>query len=237
MRTILYPVWGMGYTYDRRIWGRVDSKKVSLAHKLADKYARILGVDSTPKIVVRDNLGAKWLGRLTWKLGKQNLMELQAGIFEDEETLERVVAHEMVHHAEAVLDYDEQTATMVRMGLKPLEHGKRFHELARKVNAAKGSGFVTEKSDQSYILPAKTKPYFVLVLPWRGGSKFGYAYGVRLSPKMRKFIDRYVKDDQAKLVKTTDPRWVHGPRIGDGRFGVPQKSDDQDRLQALYQRG
>lgn len=205
----------------------------SVAAKVAAKYARILGVSELPKIVVRDNLGAKWLGRLIWRAGQQNVMELQSSIFSDENTLERVIAHEMAHHVE-FLEFNENTEAiaLVKMGIKPREHGDRFQELARKINSVAGANFVTEKSDTSYVLEQKTKPYFLLVSPL--GGNLGYALGVRITPKMQKYIDKYVSGYKGRLVKTDDPRWANGPRIGDGGFAMPRDPEDRAKLQQLY---
>lgn len=207
----------------------------SVAARVAAKYARMLGVTELPKIVVRDNLGAKWLGRLIWRNGQQNVMELQSSIFSDESTLERVVAHEMVHHVEFLeFNEDAEAVALVKMGIKPREHGDRFQELARKVNSVAGANFVTEKSDSTYVLEQKTKPYFLLVSPMGPGGNLGYALGVRITPKMQKYIDKYVSGYEGRLVKTDDPRWANGPRIGEGGFAMPHAAEDRAKLQQLY---
>jgi hypothetical protein len=219
----------VSYSYDYRFaaLGLADAKKFAV------KYGRILGVRELPVIKVRNNLGAKWLGRLSWTPGKPTVMELQKDIFEDEETLERVVAHEMCHHVE-MLEYedDEEVKAKLRLGIQPPEHGPRWKELANKVNAVAGANFVTKTSDQSYVMPKKTKPFVLLVAP-TSGPNLGYAVGVRLSPKMKRYVERYQQNYDGKLIQTTDPRWADGPRIGNG-FAMPRDPEGKSKLRDLY---
>jgi hypothetical protein len=207
---------------------------LALVHKLAQKYAHMLGVTELPKIVVRNNLGAKWLGRLSWKKGQQNVMEIQESALGDEPTLERIVAHEMAHHVEMMgLENDQEALAKLRVGIKPQEHGERWQELAKKINSHVGdASFVTRTSDQSYVLETKTKPYLVLIEAVSRGS-LGYAIGVRLSPKMQAYVDRHQQEYAAKLVTTTDPRWADGAKIGNG-WSMPREPEGKAKLQALY---
>ena len=94
-----------------------------------------------------------------------------------------------------------------------------------------GADFVTVTSDSSHMLAPETKPYWLLIQDF--GGRLGYAVGVRITPKMQTFIDRKINDYGAELVQVTDPRWAHGPRIGDGRFGIPSSPEDQMRLRDL----
>lgn len=206
---------------------------LSDAKKFAAKYARILGVRELPIIKVHNNLGSKWLGRLSWTPGKPTVMQLQKSVFDNEGTLERIVAHEMCHHVE-MLEYenDETVLAGLRLGIKPLEHGPRWRELAAKINSVAGANFVTRTSDQTYTMPKETKPYVLLIRPTHDG-KLVYSVGVRLSPKMKKYIDRYKENDNAKLVTTTDARFSKGPRIGDG-FSIPLDTEGKNKLRVLY---
>lgn len=212
--------------------GKYD-KALALIRKLATKYARILGVTSLPKITVRDNLGSSWLGRLTWRHGAENVMDIQARIVGDERTLERVVAHEMAHHVE-FLELTENDVALIKQGIRPTAHGARWQELAAKINSIAGAGFVTKNSDHDYVESKETKPYFVLVTPINSGT-LGYAIGVRISPRMQSFIDRRLAEG-AKLIRTTDATWTNGPKIGGG-WAVPRQPDEKERLQKLYDTG
>jgi hypothetical protein len=216
---------------DRYLAAR-DAAALGLIHKLAAKYAHMLGVTELPKIVVRNNLGSRWLGRLLWRHGHQNVMEIQTSALVDEHTLERIVAHEMAHHVE-FLEITEEDLARIRIGIRPPEHGARWKELAHQINSAVGdSNFITETSDQAYVLAPESKPYVILVAPIMSGS-LGYAIGVRLSPKMQAYADRYIANHEGKLIKTTDPKWTNGPRIGDG-FAMPRDPEGKEKLKTLY---
>lgn len=212
--------------------GKHDQSLTLIRH-FALKYARILGVDSLPKIVIRDNLSSNWLGRCTWRNGHENVMEIQARALIDERTLERIVAHEMAHHAE-YLALTEQDIARVKVGLRPPSHGAQWKELAAKINAVAGAGFVTKNSDVDFVLTKETKPYLVLI--WQiDSSTLGYAIGVRLSPRMKSFTDRRFAEG-AKLIETTDATWTKGPKIGGG-WAVPRDPDEKERLQKMYDTG
>lgn len=206
---------------------------LTLIRQFAVKYGRILGVTDLPKIAIRDNLSSKWLGRLTWRNGKENVMEVQARALVDERTLERIVAHEMAHHVE-FLELTEQDIARIKVGIRPLSHGERWKELAAQINAVAGAGFVTKNSDHDFVLTTETKPYLVLINPI-GSNTLGYAIGVRLSPRMQTFTDRRLAEG-AKLIRTTDVTWTDGPKIGGG-WAVPRKPEEQVRLQKLYDTG
>lgn len=217
---------------DRYLAAR-DSAALGLIHKLATKYAHMLGVTELPKIVVRNNLGSRWLGRLIWRHGHENVMEIQESALVDERTLERIVAHEMAHHVE-FLEITEEDLARIRIGIRPPEHGARWRELAHQINSTVGdSNFITETSDQAFVQAPETKPYVLLVSPIGSGS-LGYAIGVRLSPKMQAYVDKYIANHKARLIKSTDPKWAHGPRIGDG-FAMPRDAEGKEKLKALYE--
>jgi hypothetical protein len=204
----------------------------ALVMDMARKYAHMLGLSELPRISIKDNLGSHWLGRCIFRIGQQNVMEIQKSAMFDEVTLERVVAHEMCHHAEYLALTDQDLAKL-KVGIRPPSHGKQWEVFAAKVNSVMGSGYVTETSDSSHILAPETKPYSLLIVEF-GGGRLGYAVGVRITPKMQEFINRYIEKG-GRVVKTTDPRWANAPRIGDGRFGVPPKPEDQGKLRALYE--
>lgn len=206
---------------------------LALIRQFAVKYGRLLGEPSLPKIVIRDNLGSKWLGRLTFRKGSENVMEIQARALVDERTLERIVAHEMAHHVE-MLGLTERDMSLLKVGIRPQSHGDRWKELAAKINAVAGAGFVTKDSDHDFVLTTETKPYLILIAPI-GSNTLGYAIGMRPSPKQQRYIDQRLTNG-AKLIRTTDATWVDGPKMGDG-WAVPRKPEEKERLQKLYDTG
>ena len=101
-------------------------------------------------------------------------------MLKDRKTTERVLAHELCHEAEYLLDYQKELADekvkalklvknvetdgpialayyreflanlVIRM--KMLQHGKTWQKYANKINAIYGKNFVTKTSDETYIL-------------------------------------------------------------------------------------
>jgi hypothetical protein len=208
---------------------------IALIRQLAVKYARMLGVAELPKIVVRDNLNSAWLGRCTFRRGQQNVMEIQAAVLGDEATLERIVAHEMAHHVEYLLFTEDDLARLrLPRQLRPKDHSKVWYDLAAKINAVAGAGFVTKESDASYVLDTKVKPFVVLVAPI-DSTRLGFAVGVRLSPKMRAYADARIAQG-AKMFPSTDATLSAGPKIGDG-WRVPRDPELQQLLKKLYDTG
>lgn len=208
---------------------------IALIRQFAVKYARILGVAELPKFVVRDNLNSSWLGRCIYRQGQQNVMEVQASVLGDEATLERIVAHEMAHHVEFLM-FTEEDLSRLRLPrqLRPKDHSKVWYELAAKINAVAGAGFVTKESDATYVRNTTVKPFVVLVSPI-DNSRLGFAVGVRLSPKMRAFADRRIAEG-AKMFQSTDATLSAGPKIGDG-WRVPRDPELQQALKKLYDTG
>jgi len=201
---------------------------------LVDEYMDILDVHDRPRVVIRDNLGSRWLGRDKWTERDPNTstIELQRRILDDPRTLERVVAHEMVHHANAMGFTDEQIARM-RIGISPMGHGRDFLELADRINAIKGDGFVTVVSDADYVYAETSRPYLLLIVELSDG-RLGYAWGSRITPR----IERFVRRRQAEggvLLRTTDPRWsARGAKMSSGRVSIPD-DEGQHMLRRLLE--
>jgi len=203
---------------------------------LVDKYMDLLDVGGmTPRVVVRDNLGSKWLGRTIWtpRDPDTTVIQLQKEIFDDPNTLERVLAHEMIHHKE-MLELTEYDKTRLRLGIRPPSHGEKFRFWAGKVNTLMGEAFVTERSDQSYVQRSTGKDYFVLVMPI-GNGRYSYAWAVKLTPKARSYVEMLTPQG-ALLIRTTNPRWAQGAKLGERRgVSVPTSQEDQAELQRMYE--
>lgn len=218
---------------------KVTREQVQLVQELVHKYAAMLGVDTLPKVVVRDHMKSKWLGRCVWRYyqtGPQSFtytttIELQKSILSHPKTLERIVAHEMVHHTDFAT-LTEQDLQALRSGRKRDGHGSRFQELAAQVNSAEGEGFVTKHSDESYVVEPSKKLYYLLVAPLEKYG-FGYAYAVRITPNIAKHANRILAMG-GRLLTLNDPYWmVHGVRIGGG-MSVPRDAERQRMLSELH---
>lgn len=214
----------------------MSSTEISAIEGFIRKHLRILGEPSPlPRIAIVNHLGAKWHGRHTYfpKAGDY-LMEVQRSVLADEPTLERIVAHETVHHAEAhaLTDADRQLLRMGR-GRHLLSHGSSFTSRASKINSVMGPGFVTITSDQGYKATPSTKEFSLLIMPLERGM-LGYQWAARLSPAMRAFIERK-QAEGARLTTTRDERFTRGAKIGPGGWSVPRDDETRAKLASLYE--
>lgn len=230
----------MSYVYNEDALANLEAAAVpDEALSLVGKYVEILGVPTMPRVVVRDNVGSRWLGRTLWHARRpgSTTIELQKSILGHPQTMERVIAHEVIHHAEFVELTPGQVELYQNRLFKPPKHGPRFHELARRVNNAVGDDeFVTEISDQSYVVESSRK-FFVMVAEVYPG-RFGYAYAVKLSPKMLEKLRLYKANNRiVRVAETKERKWSRGPRFGDGRYAVPSEPGEQDELRVLYEAG
>jgi hypothetical protein len=202
------------------------------------KYMGVLGiVGERPIVKLRSNLGSKWLGRSTWssKRPHSTILELQQSILSDDRTLERVIAHEMIHHRDA-LAISTNDIVLMGVGIKPESHGASFREGAARINAVMGPGFVTEVSDKEYSHAPSKKKFFVLITPLPDG-RFGWTWAARLGAQAKTWIDAKFLQG-SRLVQTADERWARGRKIVRyGGYSVPRDSQDAALLQQLYDAG
>jgi hypothetical protein len=209
---------------------------------LIDKYMQMLSIDGAkPIVVVRSRIGASWLGRDSWtsRMPHTTTLELQRSIVGDPRTLERVVAHEMVHHRDSLAMTPEQLR-LVKLGIKPASHGASFRQGASIINAVMGPDFVTTMSDQGYVQAPPERDLFLLIVPLSEyGGRLGYAWAARLSPEALSVVAKRALEG-GKLVRTRDRRWTNS-RAKIKRFGglsVPEAGSPlAAELRALYDRG
>ena len=200
------------------------------------KYMAILEIaGERPSIKLRSNLGSKWLGRSSWssKRPHTTLLELQQSILGDDRTLERVIAHEMIHHRDA-LAISENEMALIRVGIKPESHGASFREGAARINAVMGPGFVTAVSDKEYVHAPSHKKFLVLITPL-AKDRLGWAWAARLGPEAKGWVDEQLVRG-SRLVHTTDDRWARGAKIKRyGGYSIPRDPQDAALLRELYE--
>jgi hypothetical protein len=199
------------------------------------KYTGILGITGDlPVVKIRDNLGSKWLGRVTWVPSRPHttVLELQRAILGDEPTLERVIAHEMIHHRDALAISDNEVV-LLRFGINPESHGASFREGASRINAVMGPDFVTERSDKEYKKSASRKEFVVLITPIHKG-KLGWSWAARLGPKATDWVAERVAGG-SRLVSTSDERWARGAKIVRyGGYSMPRDPEEAAMLKELF---
>ena len=202
-----------------------------------------------PRIKIVDRMTAGWLGRDVYnrQVDKNNTtMEIQKSITNDEKTLDRVIAHELIHHFTFLNNFAhpekgeenwKSHVTKVKIGFKPDGHGKEFQEWAAKINAVKGADYVTEKSDASYVSEV-TKDYYLLIVPLaKSADKFGWMWSVRPSTEQKLVIQQKIMEG-AKLLLSRDERFMTGARIKKyGGVSVPRDAETKKKLQDLFESG
>jgi 8-oxo-dGTP pyrophosphatase MutT (NUDIX family) len=174
-----------------------------------------------PNIKVVNSPTSHWLGICRFKYGDDNtLIELQQSIIGDTHTLERVIAHELCHHAEFMESaamakekgWSKEThAKIDKYTHRP--HGPKFREWANKFNAIYGADFVTETSDSDMVRAESTRDINVLLWAKPNG-KLYWCFTMRPSAKQREFIKDKLAQPGYKYVVTRDIDFAQGAPIG-----------------------
>ena len=218
--------------------------------KFLDKFFKEYNLPM-PRIKIVNQLTSRWLGRTSYspKVDKNNTtIEIQKSVTADEKSLDRVIAHELIHHWDFVTTYGhpevgaeawKKMQERHKLGFKDSEHGKEFHEWAAKINAVMGKDYVTEKSDMSYTLELD-KEFYSLVLKNSDG-KYSYVWTAKPSKEQQELIDLMLRPGvrgEAKLFKTKDERFTHGAKLKKYKpSSVPRDKETQDKLKQMYESG
>src|SRR5208282_1041254 len=205
------------------------------------------------KIINQTN---RTLGQCRWLWGKKDnqtwgddntTLEIQKKVLGHEETLRRVIAHELCHHEVALLvakpklleiGYD----TYKRYGniFGPDGHGKEWKEVAKRFDAKYGADFVTEKSDKDTVVDEQGKEIFVLLNNYvygRHKQRLGWQWAVGLSRQAMAYLDGIDwASGEFKLVKTTDSVFTKGRgRIKQYTgWNLPRTPEQEQKLQDLW---
>lgn len=215
--------------------------KIEHIRSLVRTYLEILGIDAVeePDVVLQHDTGSRWLGRwsMKWRAGLPGrpVIQIQRSVLSDPRTLERVVAHEVVHHVQ-YLQMDPAELQLVKLGFRPVGHGPEFHRLAALVNERVGENFVTEKSDQEYVVAPSGRRILLLISPTRVG-RLGWQWATRLGPKAREWVERKTAEG-ARLVESFDDNfvWTSGPRIEAWKgWAMPSGEEEEEKLKDLYE--
>jgi len=209
---------------------------------LVDEYMALLGLQGEgPVVEVKDNLGSPWLGRTTFKgnhkTGIRIWIEVQARALSDKATLEKIIAHEMAHYAE-IISISERDLALMRYGIGKAEHGERFWRFANVINEAKGRGFVTKTSDESYELAENVRPYFVLIENLPDG-RFTWKWAAKRTPAIDGIISRAIARGESVLAETTSDLLLSGAKMGKGKIGASVAkpgSDKEELLRELFEK-
>lgn len=203
-----------------------------------------------PQITIVNHAKSSWLGRCAWRYGSKDgidfydpnsTIELQKRILSHEETLRRVLAHELCHHWEFIEYVSPEVKRLTSRTYKLLhggdrQHGPQWRELASVFNAKYGKDFITEKSDEDFVIDhTDLRPYFILLHQMPNGHTH-FQVSLRLSPKQNVWLKKHEGHAEYRLVKTQDPDFLRGPGIGSGRWAYARKDDPtkEEKLKAMW---
>jgi hypothetical protein len=211
----------------------------AVAQRLLDRFFSEHGLPM-PKLTFVNRVSARWLARCKWFRGAQNTeMEIQKSALGNEKTLERVLAHELIHHWQYLRTDQYAALSMAKLGFQPDGHGPEFEQYAAKINAVMGPGYVSKTSDQSYDT-SEVPQFYILVQPHTGG-RFGYTVTLRPSAQQKIEIADRIAAKQARLFRITDGQFWMGaiPIKRNGGYVLPKdaESDRGKALSALYNSG
>lgn len=214
---------------------------------IVTEYMRLLPPGlPRPDIKYVDRITANWLGQCKYAIGAPTTtIYIQRGVIGDVQTLRRIVAHELCHHAIDLAGWREaeerglSKKDFVRQAraVPDAGHGGEFKHYAELFNARYGAGFVTSRSDETYVQAEASRD--VTVLLWMQGARLLYAYAVRLGPKQRKYLARLAERYDAaqyRLATTRDPSITAGARIGEG-FSLPSLPERVELMSKLWASG
>lgn len=199
-----------------------------------------------PRLKIVNQSRSGWLGRDTWQIKEVNsqavwedttLIELQKSILADEETLRRVIAHELCHHWYNLTNGAED---LKKMGFSTYKiynkmkdpHGAEWREYASVFNARYGKDFVTRKSDEHYILDADHQKEFFILLKQMPNGHIHWQVSYRLSPKQNLWIATHKGREEYRLTKSKDPRFANAPSIASWGWSYA-KHDNEEKKELL----
>jgi hypothetical protein len=176
--------------------------------------------------------------------GRNTTISIEKSVIGDENTLRRVLAHELCHHEDSLINDTEDffklgfNAYAMRLKYEDF-HGAEWREIASRFNAKYGNGFVSKYSDQSYVQSSNEKPFFVVLEPWltreRKIYQRLYAYTVRPSEKQKTYLQRQY--EPWKMFKITDQAFL-GAKLGvQGWSSVGEMGEKFDKWNDLWENG
>lgn len=215
--------------------------------ELATKYMHILGVvGPMPVFNVRDNLGKTWLAQCQCRFindgraaGRITIQKMAMG---NPETLERLIAHEMIHYAECIeVMYGRRSVNQYRLDRRfDKGHGPFFRSGMALINAVKGPGYVTVKSDTTFKLAVEVKPYYIVIVPRGGDRGLAWMWSVRISEQLRPYVAKIVQFNGARVFRISDPYFTNNARKinNKGKFTAPVKgTENETKLNDIWNSG
>lgn len=192
------------------------------AERIIRKYlATFWGDDNlpVPEIKLVKRMGVGWVARDVWRKGQPNTtMEINVHLVESDDQLEKVVAHELIHHWQFLKEG--------RAG-----HEGSFKTWMQKINAKKGADFVTKDSNE--ITTQEVPEFFVLIKEVKPG-QYGWMWAKRPSKKQQEAI-KVFQERGWKLTKSKKYELSYGPKISPrGGYSVTHHPELEAELERLW---
>lgn len=217
---------------------------------MLDELMPVLGHDlPRPEIRIINQARNVALGENVWRYSTESdwcdentTINLQKSILGHEESLKRVLAHELCHHAQNLV---HNVPRFKKLGPKSFVqyqrvvgrrqgHGQEWLEFVNKFNAKYGANFVTEKSDQQTVIE-QTKPFFLLLINKNGRVMYQSAYklGKNAIPFLRDLVlydSRAKPEMQFRMMMSKERAFSRGASIGGDGWSVFQTGTAPDLL-------
>lgn len=224
-----------------------DVKKI--AQKYIDEFFPGLGM---PDFEIVNRIRVNWLGRAVMKAGikdgkkagmERPLVYLQKSILSDEKSLERIVAHELIHcyeyqEGEWYIEFFNSEPSKQRrmMRYQPDGHGEFFRKYAAKINSVKGDGFVSEKSDETVVVKHDDRKFYLVVEKYKDG-KMAISSFLKKTPIIKAEIKRRAETQEVKIFQLSMSEYqsLFMPqslgKFGKGRY---KAGSDEDLVNKLW---
>lgn len=210
---------------------QVLGKNMPVVQKISEELkAEFFPELKGPVYKIVDQLRSTWLGRAegSWHRDSgelvKTIVKIQKSVLDDEETLRRIIAHELVH----CWQYQEVPWREIR---GDDGHGKFFQEHATIINQKLGQDFVTKTSDDRSVI-SQTRAYYLLIRPWRGG--FAANSFMRPTSRNKEQIAKIIREHEGHVVKIKDMAFVDAATLSSRKISV-YKDEKLAKLKELYE--
>lgn len=208
-----------------------------------------------PKFKINNRQG-KVIGACHWQYGikdgkpycwSNTEIELQKRAVEDTHTLRRIIAHELCHHEDFLIN---DTNYLNNYGYQSFKlhirrtdsHGVEWLSIAHRFNNKYGDNFVTKTSDQDFKLATDNlRPFYVLITKYN--DKLGWQVSLRLSPKQIIYLNACANHklsyDNKRLFMSSDAILLDNgaPMKIYGGFSIPRTDEQKSHILNLWNTG
>lgn len=188
-----------------------------------------------PVIKIVDDRGPHWLGKCRYapnELPGNCTILIQKKILGDSETLDRVMAHELIHHLEYMLTSQTQNVRTMRWTTRG--HGQFFHEWERRINSQVGKDWINESSDSSYVLTDESRPALIVIRKMYN-DRLVWSWMVRPSAGQKEELKRLEHEAGAKVFRSTNSVLMTGPKFAKWGKWASGDKEIEKLLKEMYE--